>query len=767
MSLLRFNMVNVILRLHRSGITKVAGALSRVRGTGERRRRRRSHVENVQKSSLFDAHWYLRTYPDVARAGVDPLAHYLSRGWQEGRDPGPEFATSAYLKANPDVARAGINPLVHYIKFGHAEGRGIFGPRPSALDAPAMSFEFASPAPCASFPFSEEPSVSWRRSYRLDRASTDAVINADWVVGYARDPSIRTTCEAAFELFEQLSGFRKRVPALGVAEFPQPVERLADAWYLNSAQLRTRWTAYSFPLVVRAYQHDPLQSGRILLVGEGLVSSPLDVVDIDLRNAYFPVLFVFSEPTGNLRGLQILAFPSLCRGGTHYAELVSLGNREAAEVDLDPVSVSTQLAARLSRALDREGGAAVINIAVDLSGADGTGPLFQPDFQRWLEKVARVTVTANTTAAGSVDSHFLAEAVTVKPSAARMGERATLILRHDMVPTISALTEPRAESADARSHISLPLLIAAREPSQPAISIEIPSSAADALEDLPLKGTLTWPRLEAADEIRVHPDVPAGAILSARTSRPSDAELFAPDGDCQLACLPDMRRPITWLIDTHGGENGELGRTLTTLALQTGGSRDHVIFVGPIDREIVLRAKARFAGVNQFNRIGPAVATVQTPLAAFIGAGVLLHDNDTASIFSGLLQSDSIATASCALISFEQAGKVWHAAVADAGAVVTPMAQLLPPSQCARVAEELWRSHYPVAVPSPHLWASRSSDLAAWLDGTRPTEPNDRVHICTTLVTASYVGAREASRQLASVPQVPGDRVTKVEVLFG
>ena len=766
MSLLRFRMANVILRLHRAGITKVAGALSRVRGTGGTSRHR-LHVESVQKSSLFDAQWYLRTYPDVARAGVDPLAHYLNRGWQEGRDPGPEFATSAYLKANPDVARSGINPLVHYIKFGHAEGRGIFGPRPSALDAPAMSFEFASPAPCASFPLSEEPSVSWRRSYRLDSASSDAVIIADWVVGYARDTSIRTTCQAAFELLEQLSGFGQRVPVLAVAELPQALDGLADAWYLNSAQVRTRWTAYSFPLVVRAYQHDPLQSGRIFLAGEGRVSSPLDFVDIDLKNAYFPVLFVFSEPTGNLRGVQMLAFPSLCRGGIHYPELIRLSNRDAAEVAVDPISVSRQLAARLKCVFDREGGAAVTDIAVDLSGADGTGAMFQPDFQRWLEKVARVTVTANTTAVGTIDSRFLAEAVTVNPSVARLGERGTLILRHDMAPTISAITEPRAESADARSHISLPLLIAAREPSQPALWIEIPSTAADALEEAPLDSPLRWPRLEAANQISVSSDIPAGAILLARASRPSDAELFAPDGDRQLARLADMRQRITWLIDTQGGENGELGRTLTTLALQTGRSGDRVIFVGPVDRDIVLRAKAQFDGVSQFNRIGPAVATVQTPLAGFVGAGVLLHDNDTASIFSCLLQSDSIATASCPLICFEQAGKVWHVTVADAGAVVSRTAKLLQPSQCARVAEELWGSHYPVAVPSPHLWASRSSDFATWFDGTRPTEQNDRVHICTTVVTASYVGAREAPHQLAAVPQMPADSVTQAEVLFG
>ena len=35
----------------------------------------------------FDASYYLSHNPDVAQAGVDPLAHYLTTGWKEGRDP--------------------------------------------------------------------------------------------------------------------------------------------------------------------------------------------------------------------------------------------------------------------------------------------------------------------------------------------------------------------------------------------------------------------------------------------------------------------------------------------------------------------------------------------------------------------------------------------------------------------------------------------------------------------------------------------------------
>jgi hypothetical protein len=71
----------------------------------------------------FDATFYLELYTDVASAGMDPLDHFLTFGWQEGRDPNPAFSVKSYLEINPDVAAAGLNPFVHYVTTGRAEGR--------------------------------------------------------------------------------------------------------------------------------------------------------------------------------------------------------------------------------------------------------------------------------------------------------------------------------------------------------------------------------------------------------------------------------------------------------------------------------------------------------------------------------------------------------------------------------------------------------------------------------------------------------------------
>lgn len=47
----------------------------------------------ISKSKLFDRKWYLKTYPDVASSGMDPLKHYINFGWKENRLPYKDFAT--------------------------------------------------------------------------------------------------------------------------------------------------------------------------------------------------------------------------------------------------------------------------------------------------------------------------------------------------------------------------------------------------------------------------------------------------------------------------------------------------------------------------------------------------------------------------------------------------------------------------------------------------------------------------------------------------
>jgi ADP-heptose:LPS heptosyltransferase/GT2 family glycosyltransferase len=81
-----------------------------------------SHYEEVRKSGLFDAEYYVATYPDVAERTIDPLVHYLEEGAREGRNPYSEFDGRFYLEQCSLRGEQPNNPLLHYIRIGAARG---------------------------------------------------------------------------------------------------------------------------------------------------------------------------------------------------------------------------------------------------------------------------------------------------------------------------------------------------------------------------------------------------------------------------------------------------------------------------------------------------------------------------------------------------------------------------------------------------------------------------------------------------------------------
>ncbi|WP_157645087.1 glycosyltransferase family 61 protein [Burkholderia ubonensis] len=88
-------------------------------------------------SRIVDGPQYLKRYPDVAAAGVDPIEHYVLFGRHEGRLRGDAVrnAKAAFLTATrivdedyyarkyPDVASSRYRPVHHFIDFGAAERR--------------------------------------------------------------------------------------------------------------------------------------------------------------------------------------------------------------------------------------------------------------------------------------------------------------------------------------------------------------------------------------------------------------------------------------------------------------------------------------------------------------------------------------------------------------------------------------------------------------------------------------------------------------------
>lgn len=77
----------------------------------------------IKKSAFFDRNFYLKSYPDVALANIEPIKHYIRYGTKEGRNPSCSFDTNYYLMTYKDIDVNVMNPLVHYILYGQFEGR--------------------------------------------------------------------------------------------------------------------------------------------------------------------------------------------------------------------------------------------------------------------------------------------------------------------------------------------------------------------------------------------------------------------------------------------------------------------------------------------------------------------------------------------------------------------------------------------------------------------------------------------------------------------
>ena len=81
-------------------------------------------ADTLQQSQWWDAGWYLRHHPDLWASKIDPLAHFMAHGGEEGRDPSAYFSSSAYAVCYAEQMQASgqRNPLVHFITQGRHHG---------------------------------------------------------------------------------------------------------------------------------------------------------------------------------------------------------------------------------------------------------------------------------------------------------------------------------------------------------------------------------------------------------------------------------------------------------------------------------------------------------------------------------------------------------------------------------------------------------------------------------------------------------------------
>ncbi len=69
-------------------------------------------VDELRRSKVFDAEWYLIANPDVAASGVDPALHFLAAGMREGRAPGPGSHNPGWREEPKRPLKNGWNRLL-------------------------------------------------------------------------------------------------------------------------------------------------------------------------------------------------------------------------------------------------------------------------------------------------------------------------------------------------------------------------------------------------------------------------------------------------------------------------------------------------------------------------------------------------------------------------------------------------------------------------------------------------------------------------------
>lgn len=87
--------------------------------------------DEAQLIVALDAEWYTHTY---GVADGESRQHYLHVGRLNFLAPNANFSPIDYLERYSDVAKAGIDPVIHYVANGHGEGRS-FQPADSAKES--------------------------------------------------------------------------------------------------------------------------------------------------------------------------------------------------------------------------------------------------------------------------------------------------------------------------------------------------------------------------------------------------------------------------------------------------------------------------------------------------------------------------------------------------------------------------------------------------------------------------------------------------------
>jgi hypothetical protein len=799
-------------------------------------------AELIAESELFNGDWYLAHYPEAAKSGMPPALHYVCVGAARGFDPGPPFSSNGYLARYPDVAAVGMNPLLHYLRFGREEGRDIAaaGTSRQAVPKAAGPWDVPCEAPLAAWEpvrFSLEPwlaeadtSTSLPPDPRRDGPTlslsgvslgfvgVEGAGKLKVVAAFARMSGVdvaealvigNETAPAAAEVNSGTPG-RDTMLSLGSAAGFD----FGDVWFINDRDLRARLNApagctrrfvlscYQFAPAIRLPTQQPATQRRLLRLAEQVAPrGELDFADISTSNPYLPLLFTLTTAAGAMIAATLLPFPSLCRGGAHYGELLSGSEGKDYLTALRMVS-HRLLEERLSDA----GPSALARIEVDLRDATGAERIFSADLRSWLDQEGGVTIAPAAPARGGEGRavRYLEESVTTPGPAPPSAPRPfTLHLPADAIPSLRVLVSRRLPGPNDGEQMVGAFVVAAKADGAPRWFIMPPAHAG--LAALQPEGGSGFPlllgsgsamRAPAAEQRASHPEPLLVALRFCDLSQPQTSRLVAPvapeaPGPLLPALSVNNKSQLSVLHHVSGSP-AHLEAFLESLQRQQIPAAPEVILVLAADRsdhaaiadDLLLRYFPETGRIvrqadpaDRAERLHAATATAQGQFLLFVGDDVILHDARTLLTLLTLAHYERAASASCLMIASDGPRQPERMKLVSGGyyrheAFSGSDAKSIYLDACADLAA-LPPATWPVAANDPRIsmvrsdvWrkicGSSAAEQQADLDYGARAAMAGYSHYCTSAISVTLLGDVADSSAIAAAFFSPATRAGTV-----
>ncbi|UTA49544.1 hypothetical protein L1F30_08400 [Simiduia sp. 21SJ11W-1] len=393
-------------------------------------------VKVIKDSGVFDSGWYLNCYPDVEHAGVDPVSHYVRFGASEGRNPSQNFDSHLYLLANPDVAKANINPLYHYIMYGQSEGRPLLPSGARNRDAlaiadlahtvsktsqPVRKFNSEQPLPpvvpdFATFSAEAMSSVVDKalakkmicdnsRAKAMERSSLSTDYIQQLVHVFARLSGVsgsnveKTLRDAQVFGVTSTTSVKPTNSGLVAQRESDGVLKIQDLFISSQRKLKVRVATggnfasqqVTFYLIQVSDDSTGTKECRSIVEKSNLENS-LHQVEMRLINPFLPVLLLAANSDGDVIESAQLLFPSLARGGAHYAELLSFQRNTGIE---SYTAAVTEYSTRLAESAFIQANEGETQFKLIITGESLTGRerIFSSDVLNWFSANSNIQLS--------------------------------------------------------------------------------------------------------------------------------------------------------------------------------------------------------------------------------------------------------------------------------------------------------------------------------------------------------------------------------------